>query len=467
MNPVLPAMRGYRLASVWSVLLGTFLVLVLFLARLPLFSPIVNHGIGPAFALLVFLFFWRSGRSLPPEMLLYGAFVLWNLTGLLVARDTAFFWSYFALHAQVFILGCVVVLVVGRLGDLRPVFGALAATAVFALGNTLHSRELLAVIAVRENVQVAGLLKNPNGFGFAMLVGIMGLLFFWYRARSHASRLMLAGLSGLMGVGLIYSASRKAYLTCMLFLVLWALFCHRQYLRRHPSTVLGIFVLGLALAGATHHVLRTSYLGDRLMEFRTLESIETKETRRLTFYREGLAMFLENPLFGVGLGNFKTMSVYGTYSHSDLLEVLSTTGAVGFLLYGGGIYLLWRRLRRLRRLAANPEADYEATFMQILLACYLLIGLGRPHFLDIFSVTFYAAIVGWAFYHSRLAGATRRLPSVRSIFSSPSAMQDRSLREMDLATRWAMNNFTTRPGVDDHFQEPAVREAARDGDCHA
>jgi O-antigen ligase len=404
------AMRNSKDTFIWSVLLGLFLFALLFLARFPAFTPIANRIIGPGFAAIVFLRLFRSVRSLPPEMLFYGAFVLWSMTGMLVALNMATLGSYIMLLLQVLVLGWTVALITGKFGDMRPVFGALAATAIFAFAFTVQSRELFTVMDVREKVQLAGLLKNPNAFGFSMLVGIMGLLFYWYRARSPLAKTLLVGLTGLMGVGLIFSASRKAFLTFLLFVILWAVLCHRQYIRRHPKVVLGILLLSVGLTAMTSYVLEESYLGDRLQSFRSLDSLERKEAKRVNFYREGMAMFLESPLLGVGLGNFQIHSTSGTYSHSDFMEILSGTGLIGLVLYGGGMVLLWRRLRRLRRFAANPEAVYEVTYMQILLICHVAVGLGRPHFLDLYSMTFYSGLTGWAYYHMQMLTAAGKAP---------------------------------------------------------
>ena len=69
------------------------------------------------------------------------------------------------------------------------------------------------------------------------------------------------------------------------------------------------------------------------------------DTARSQMYVRGVDLFWENPLAGVGLGNFQVVSGLGAYSHSDYIEVASNTGIIGFILYFS-IYgmILWRLL---------------------------------------------------------------------------------------------------------------------------
>jgi len=52
---------------------------------------------------------------------------------------------------------------------------------------------------------------------------------------------------------------------------------------------------------------------------------------RLYYFRQGLDIFFENPLFGIGINQYQV--VIGDYSHSNLIEMLSCLGLVGFVSY--------------------------------------------------------------------------------------------------------------------------------------
>lgn len=82
---------------------------------------------------------------------------------------------------------------------------------------------------------------------------------------------------------------------------------------------------------------------------------------RLYFMRTAQALFMERPIFGIGLDNFASYleSIFyenAKYSHSGFLELLSTLGLTGFILYYSmyiqSIVLLIKPVRRRNRLAA-------------------------------------------------------------------------------------------------------------------
>lgn len=55
--------------------------------------------------------------------------------------------------------------------------------------------------------------------------------------------------------------------------------------------------------------------------------------RRKYMKEDAILLFKENPIFGIGLNNFKYVARYDTYAHSNYYELLSCLGIVGFLLY--------------------------------------------------------------------------------------------------------------------------------------
>jgi O-antigen ligase len=76
--------------------------------------------------------------------------------------------------------------------------------------------------------------------------------------------------------------------------------------------------------------------------------VDTSTLERLNLIKYAWLLFLENPLFGHGLGAFKQLTsiapYYGivaifnnTYSHVEVLELLVGTGVVGTFLYYTGI----------------------------------------------------------------------------------------------------------------------------------
>ena len=62
---------------------------------------------------------------------------------------------------------------------------------------------------------------------------------------------------------------------------------------------------------------------------------------RLIFFATAFQLFLENPVFGIGLDGFKTIFAADLYSHSNILEVASTLGMFGVFFYYYFVGRLW------------------------------------------------------------------------------------------------------------------------------
>ena len=77
---------------------------------------------------------------------------------------------------------------------------------------------------------------------------------------------------------------------------------------------------------------------------RTSNVLDTSSQKRLGYYKFAIKSILNNPILGIGLGNWKIYSiksesqVYDDYQipfhvHNDYLEVATETGIIGMLLF--------------------------------------------------------------------------------------------------------------------------------------
>ena len=101
---------------------------------------------------------------------------------------------------------------------------------------------------------------------------------------------------------------------------------------------------------------------------------------RHDMYVEGFKIFLQHPIFGVGLNNFGKYFYTGQYSHSDYMEPLATTGLVGFAFYQAFYVILFLRTRRLLKVVTDPGVRYKLKMILIGLGAIMVIGFGAPHY---------------------------------------------------------------------------------------
>lgn len=78
-------------------------------------------------------------------------------------------------------------------------------------------------------------------------------------------------------------------------------------------------------------------LGSRIDNWIYAETVGFESTQtdmvRFGMREKAFMMFLEKPLFGHGCEAFRVLSGYGTYSHNNYVEILSSYGIIGFALY--------------------------------------------------------------------------------------------------------------------------------------
>jgi len=90
----------------------------------------------------------------------------------------------------------------------------------------------------------------------------------------------------------------------------------------------------------------------------------------------GLKTFLDHPLFGIGIGNSRELTVvylgWETYLHNNFVELLASGGIVGFLLYYAMyLYLIsvfWR---------CRKQYNEEYAICLTLLLVLLVLDFGR------------------------------------------------------------------------------------------
>jgi O-antigen ligase len=232
-------------------------------------------------------------------------------------------------------------------------------------------------VEVSEKVgygRATGLFSNSNALGFIMWYGIVICTsLFLLRKNKLLMRIGLITVACLFVYVLISSGSRKNAIALVFFLASLIFFLSKG---RYKVIAL-LFLVASAMIYVTYGegLLADTTLGQRLEG----ETIERGGENRLSLIKEGFSFFFNSPLFGIGLGSFTTYSSIGKMSHNDYIEVLSSTGLLGFILYAVIYVHFFKQNLRLMR---HAETRKLGALLQAFLLSFLLLGLGRPSFLD-------------------------------------------------------------------------------------
>lgn len=98
---------------------------------------------------------------------------------------------------------------------------------------------------------------------------------------------------------------------------------------------------------------------------------DASTTERINMMHDALDFWYTKPLIGIGLNLFSEKSIYGTYSHNNYVELLSTTGLIGCISY----YIIhFKLLKRITPYLVIQKQD--AAFYFLLIICLLIFDIG-------------------------------------------------------------------------------------------
>jgi O-antigen ligase len=392
-------------------------------------------GIGMVVALIA-VHFKKTRRAvgfyqLPPELICYLLFVLWaSVTGPLVAVSPIVFFDQLKTLLQMLVM---VLTIYGLLRfKMMPnmVFIGLILASLIQGFVVITGRGLEEVKEISEE-QSVGLTTNANTLGMIAAYGTLAALIVWRRRTLSPwmNRLAILAVLTANAYVVIASGSRKSGLILALAWILWGLFVlpRMKSLGRLLAPVIIVVLMATAAYFVLPVVMSDTVLGKRLIELKEKEgggsiTFGVLENERVNMYKEGWRMFLQSPIVGVGLGQFPFHYSRMSYSHSDIIEPLATTGVVGFMLYQGFYFIMLIRLRKLIHWARDEYERYRLKCMVLMIICILLYGLGGPHVLSLNTFVILATISAYSWTRLQEIKNGGRYPSTAYIATIDNAV---------------------------------------------
>lgn len=394
--------RWSRLAILWSL----YYLLMFTIGFKSQYTQLTIWLGGAIAGLLTLPSLWRyvRFRDVPREGLLLGGFFLWALTGVLVARDMDKFRRFIQLIFEFVLVFNVVALILKNSGGSKWLFLAFVGAAAFRIVNVGAPIGVDQLVATGEAV---ARIEGANAVGFSSALGVVGTVALLGETRSLWARggLILAGLFSAYGV--LLSASRSAFTALMLVALLWPTLCLLGT-RFTVGKLIGAVLILLLCHWAYQVILLNTNMGVRFMQSTQMEDGSTQE--RFSLVQIALRVFLDNPLFGCGLGQFGVASGTGYYAHNEVAELLATLGLPGVFLYYGAYASSWRRLSRSLRFHRDPRIRYRINISRMAILILLITGaLSRINFLSQETFFLLAIAVGTGHWAEGLARGANRI----------------------------------------------------------
>jgi O-antigen ligase len=289
----------------------------------------------------------------------------------------------------------------------------LALTALFLVavfwtipGAMSHSYSAGAVVTKAEALRASGTAgaataENSNRLAF---IALMGASLVWFGIQQYRSPVVrLLGLSAMVAlvITVLMSGSRSGILNLMVLalLLLWQS-------RLRAGQIAGLVVMAVVIVGVGAMLVPQPVL-DRLMTFIpseggdawTPDSITESNVRRLTVLGAGLKLAAENPILGIGIGNFRWMVAldpsYGGLAMSPHNAYLGVLTEGGIVLLGGYLLLFGWTLRDLtgvlKQSARSPEVGLR--WLALATRTNLILFLVFSLFAEVWKEFFYLLII--------------------------------------------------------------------------
>jgi O-antigen ligase len=200
----------------------------------------------------------------------------------------------------------------------------------------------------------AGYVAGDANYFAANAILALALAYYLLRTKqSHWEKAYCFGCAFLTALAFVASGSRGGFVAlcaCWLFVFLRT----KKKLRLALPVLLFLPVLAFSSTSPLHRILHPAYgeIGSN--------------TAHEVLFKAGVRLFLEHPVAGIGLGNFKTtmdsMGLFegrdGYMAHDVYVEYAAELGILGFLLFMGILVSVYRSLERVRKLAMRDDDEF-------------------------------------------------------------------------------------------------------------
>ena len=317
--------------------------------------------------LMTAVFFW-SGKKYQPHAIsrmivcFFAVMVVSTATALKfnAAYDATF--EFFKIMVFFFIL----VLTLRDERDLRIFILAYLAIMGLYVGKSaweffVHDRHVFRM-GIRRMVGVDTSYGDPNSFAASIAYS---LPFLWamlqlYRRDNPWVRRALMGYGLLAVVAVVYTGSRSGMVTCLLFMLLawW----------ESAKRFSGLIILGATLVLGWHYTpddLKLRFLSTFSKGVAPAASAaDASAEGRLEGLMQGVRVFTDYPLLGIGPGNFRYSWDSAMSAHNLYGQLLGELGALGFTAFALLVWTIYRTHRANRQRAvllqqsgAHPPDD--------------------------------------------------------------------------------------------------------------
>lgn len=227
-----------------------------------------------------------------------------------------------------------------------------------ATGSFYFTERIFLSTMVPFLYRASGFMSDPNYFSLICLIGLCLTL-------DDKSKLgFFVRILSILGVFL--SGSRSGLLCLFILLIL------RKFKNIFKPSNMFLAALGILLLITTLYFLK-DYLPPSIGMIFDISSYSDESERnslsdRTAAIVAGYYSFINNPIFGYGIGNLTAhpLNHHGQMSHNTLIEILAENGLIGLILYGTINVMFFSRLKQAFICGISTHTFKNFTFLLII-----------------------------------------------------------------------------------------------------
>lgn len=365
--------------SLRAILLSVYLFVFLFLALygkqgFQTLNQVILWGFGPILAFYILEPNIARFHLIPREYYYYLSMVFFAYLGFMNIQNEAFFYRYLQVFIANFVLMIIVFFAINNIKEWELAWKmvGLAGLTVAVLGYFVEAPALDA----DEYFRLSGITGNANGTAnYARIAVIAGLILLQFTKQS-IGKVVLWIVIGFLAYTILLTASRGSFAN-LIFLI-GGYFAFKYFHGwRLIILLLLLFIFGNIILYLGEQFLSGFYLYERLTRNDSVSAALDDEAR-LQLYSQTWKYFIENPILGVGLNQFRIYSG-GKITHTDILDILVQLGIFAGIVYVSIYVRLFRRIRRLKQYFTEKK---DVRVYQIILLSFIseiFFGFSNPN----------------------------------------------------------------------------------------
>ena len=363
-----------RKAAFVSVYLFAFLFLALYGKQgFQTLNQIILWGFGPLMAFYVLEPNINRLHKTPIEYFLYLSMVGFAFLGYMNVQVESTFYRYLQVFIANFVLMITVYYAINNVREWKLAWITIVFVGVVV---AVASYFISPLDETDEYFRLSGITGNANGTANYARVAILAALIVLQFATKRTNKLLIWAVIIFLAYTVLLTASRSNFANILFILGGYFAFKYFNGWRLVLLLFL-IFIFGNLLLYLAEQFLSDFYIFERLTRNDSVSGAVENEAR-LQLYALAWNYFLEYPLLGVGLNQFRYYSD-GKITHTDFLDILVQLGIFAGIVY---IYIYVKLFNRITKLKKFFTDILDIRIYQLILLCFsseLFFGISNPN----------------------------------------------------------------------------------------